>query len=69
MARWKFNLKGKDILPLYLGDDVTDEDAFKALKDKGITVFVGEPQQSHAQYYLKDTQEVSDFLKRVVQLQ
>ena len=35
-------LHGKgNVLPVYIGDDSTDEDAFIALKNKGITVFVG----------------------------
>ncbi|MFH1457561.1 MAG: trehalose-phosphatase [Candidatus Omnitrophota bacterium] len=52
-------------LPVYIGDDVTDEDAFKVLKNRGITLFVGRPKHSAAQYYLKNTQDVSDFLKRI----
>lgn len=61
-ARWKFALKSKDMIPVYVGDDATDEDAFKALKNKGLTVFVGRPKKSYAQYYLKDTKEVAKFL-------
>lgn len=68
LARWEFSLSDKDILPVYLGDDVTDEDAFKALRNKGITIFVGGPKKSNAQYYLKDTQEVKDFLNRIAQV-
>ena len=30
-----------DVVPLYLGDDITDEDAFRALADRGIGIFVG----------------------------
>ena len=29
------------LLPIYLGDDQTDEDAFRALKGQGISVFIG----------------------------
>ena len=34
--------RGDDVAPLYLGDDITDEDAFRALSDKGIGIFVGQ---------------------------
>jgi trehalose-phosphatase len=51
------------VMPIYIGDDVTDEDAFKILKDSGLTVFVGRQQRTNAQYYVNDTDEVLDFLK------
>ncbi|OGS44173.1 MAG: trehalose-phosphatase [Elusimicrobia bacterium RIFOXYD2_FULL_34_15] len=50
------------LLPVYVGDDTTDEDAFKALKC-GITVKVGKSNKSKAGYYLKSQQEVVKFLK------
>jgi trehalose-phosphatase len=53
----------RPILPIYIGDDTTDEDAFETLKDKGLTIFVGHPKKSHAKYYLKNTREVFRFLK------
>jgi trehalose-phosphatase len=57
--------KGRDILPVYFGDDATDEDAFGALKSNGLTVFVGEPGQTHAKYYLKGPRDVTEFLRRL----
>lgn len=66
LARQKFILKNKPILPVYIGDDISDEDAFRALRDKGLTIFVGNHRQSQAQYYLKDTKEVYEFLKRIL---
>ena len=66
MARQSFALKGKaDVVPLYIGDDVTDEDAFKAFENKGITVRVGESAGSRAKYYLKNTEEVFMLLKDI----
>ena len=36
------DLDGSDVLPLYVGDDITDEDAFAALAGRGIGIFVGD---------------------------
>lgn len=64
LARQKFLLgkKKKDILPIYIGDDVTDEDAFGALKGRGLTIRVGKLKNSRARYYLENTDEASGFL-------
>lgn len=69
LAREKFAQGDKPLLPIYAGDDTTDEDAFRALKNKGITVFVGRPKKSAAQYYLNNPGEVADFLRRILSLQ
>ena len=66
LARSLFGLQRGAILPIYVGDDVTDEDAFRVLKNKGLTVFVGKYKKSSAQYYLKDHNEVRDFLERIL---
>jgi len=52
-------------LPLYLGDDLTDEDGFKVIeKNSGISVFVGEASfPSVARYFLKSPKEVTEFLE------
>ena len=68
LARQQFLLEKNKILPVYIGDDVTDEDAFKALKKKGLTIFVGEQGNSEAQYYLKTTEEVTEFLRLISDL-
>jgi len=68
LARWEFSLKDKPILPIYIGDDVTDEDAFRALKNKGLSIFVGEKGNSKAKYYLKDTEEVTELLRLIADL-
>jgi len=69
LARRKFVLPAKKIetLPVYIGDDVTDEDAFESLKNRGITVFVGKPKNTKARFYLKDTLEVAEFLKVILE--
>lgn len=53
------------VLPIYIGDDVTDEDAFRALRKKGLTVFVGKPKRSWARYYVNNPKEVFDFLRKI----
>jgi trehalose-phosphatase len=53
------------LLSIYLGDDRTDEDAFRALRGRGITVFVGPGQTaSEAEYSLENPSEVQAFLLR-----
>jgi trehalose 6-phosphate phosphatase len=51
-----------DALVIYLGGDVTDEDAFKALSDH-VTVRVGPPAETAAQFYLESPAEVEEFLR------
>ena len=56
-------LKGNDVRPIYIGDDSTDEDAFRALEQSGIGILVSEQSQiTAARYSLKDSQEVEHFL-------
>ena len=52
---------GRGLVPLYVGDDTTDEDAFHAVRGSGISVSVGT--NPHADYYLKDQREVLLFLQ------
>ena len=51
-------------VPVYLGDDQSDEAAFAALPG-GITVHVGEGRSSRAQYCLGGVSEVRSFLGRL----
>lgn len=58
-------LMGPEVLPIYIGDDVTDEDAFKVLHGRGISVIVAEPSSTrvtHADMRLDDPLEVQRFL-------
>jgi trehalose-phosphatase len=62
-ALWLCNrLGGREVLPVYLGDDRTDEDAFLALVG-GITIKVGNPAETSAAYYLAGPPEVRRFLQ------
>ncbi|KAK8971468.1 putative trehalose-phosphate phosphatase 6 [Platanthera guangdongensis] len=59
-----------DIFPIYIGDDRSDEDAFKVLRDRGqgFGVLVSKyPKETCATYSLKEPSEVKDFLRRLVE--
>ena len=59
-------LGGPDTLPLYLGDDLTDEDAFEALQNRGIGILVApEPRGTAAAYSLRDPEEARVFLEKL----
>ena len=63
------HVNGRRAMPLYIGDDVTDEDAFRALADTGVTIVVsGHPRETAAHYALKDVSEVAVFLERLSDL-
>lgn len=68
LARQQFVVGQDKIIPIYIGDDFTDEDAFKALSKNGLTIFVGESRVSAAKYYLKDPVEVLEFLRYLLDL-
>jgi alpha,alpha-trehalase len=52
------------IRPIYIGDDRTDEDAFRALEQRGIGILVSEQSQpTAARYSLRDPAEVERFLR------
>ena len=53
---------------LAIGDDATDEDMFKALRDKGYTIKIGRANTA-AQYTILSQREVFPFLKQFVQME
>lgn len=64
--RWlleKLDLDRYGVMPIFIGDDVTDEDGFKVFPRKGVTLFVGdESRKTAAKYRLESVAEVQDFL-------
>ena len=56
-------LERKDVLPLYVGDDLTDEDAFRALAERGVGIAVHEDRRpTAARFTLRNPGEVRTFL-------
>ena len=56
-------------LALYIGDDDTDEDAFRVLASAGVGIVVGNDRHnSAAKFYVKSTAEVEQFLTVLSQL-
>ena len=55
------------VMPIYIGDDVTDEDAFQEIRNDGIGIWVSDvaANDSAARYRLKDPQEVRQFLLKL----
>lgn len=66
-VRWlleALRLDVEHVLPVYVGDDETDEDAFLALEQDGIGIAVQErPSATAARYRLRDPEEVRAFLE------
>ncbi|CAL4939701.1 unnamed protein product [Urochloa decumbens] len=58
-----------DVFPIYIGDDRTDEDAFKVLRSRGqgAGILVSKfPKETTASFSLREPAEVRDFLRRLV---
>jgi len=59
-------LERGNVLPIFIGDDRTDEEAFSALEKRGIGILVSEqPQVTAARYWLKDPEQVERFLQKI----
>ena len=65
----KLDLNRPDVLPLYIGDDLTDEDAFRSLQNRGLGIIVrDEPRSTHAVYALENSEHVKEFLEALTSL-
>jgi trehalose-phosphatase len=63
----KLGLEHPDARPIYIGDDRTDEDAFRALEKRGIGILVSEePKPTAASFSLGNPSEVERFLGKLV---
>jgi trehalose-phosphatase len=61
--------QAKDTLAVYVGDDDTDEDAFRIVGKRGIGIKVGEPSSpTAAQGFLPDCRAVERFLRAWIRL-
>ncbi|MEE2055991.1 trehalose-phosphatase [Rhodococcus artemisiae] len=65
-------LDSDDIVPMYLGDDITDEDAFAAVRGTGIGILVGSPDDPEmknrvtaAEFGLASVDDVARFLSEL----
>ena len=60
------------LLPIYIGDDLTDEDAFEAIKFDGIGIVVGHDEdgdrKTAAHFTLQSPDQVREFIQRGSQL-
>ncbi len=50
---------------IYIGDDKTDEDAFRILSNNAITIRVGRSKVSFAKFYVNNTHDVKVFLNKI----
>jgi len=70
-VEWILNVLGyqpENHLAVYIGDDVTDEDAFAVLEDKGFGILVADtPRDSKATYMIRNTQDVKKVLEFLIQ--
>jgi trehalose 6-phosphate phosphatase len=57
----------QDVIPIYLGDDITDEDVFETITDTGIGILVGfHGRRTKARYSLKNVYQVKVFMEMLM---
>ena len=69
-VRWimkAFNLDWDEVVAVYIGDDTTDEDAFRMVATRGVGVLVASKlKSSSATYQLNSPEDAKDFFKRMI---
>ncbi len=68
LARERLLAQDRNYIAIYVGDDETDEKAFKALGDNEISVMVGNVPTSSAKYYVNDTDQVYQLLTMILNM-
>jgi alpha,alpha-trehalase len=64
---WLLETLDLKVLPIFIGDDRTDEDAFRALEKRGVGILISEqPQVTAASYRLNNPEEVERFLRELI---
>jgi trehalose-phosphatase len=59
-------MDGDDVAPVYIGDDLTDEDAFAMVRSAGLAIVVGDgDRRTLARYRVKGTAAVGEVLERL----
>lgn len=63
------NLRKKERVTLYIGDDIVDEEAFEYVRSQGgVTVLVGERKDTHAEHRLGSPDAVAQFLMSLAEI-
>ena len=57
---------GRDAVTVYIGDDVTDQDAFRAIRGRGLGVAASE-RAAGADFQIEGPREVESLLRRVIE--
>ncbi|MBI4745507.1 MAG: trehalose-phosphatase [Deltaproteobacteria bacterium] len=67
-GQWLMMQEGfKESIPVYIGDDETDRDAFRAIKGQGVSLAVG-PMLEGAEFHLRGQGEVEKLLRWMMSL-